>query len=165
VYLRNNDTFGTIYNKSTSFGHDRDIAHVNIFLTNLTSLLENKVYPRLERHRICQTLFLHSCSKTYVFFSKRIIFIFKNHIPIGAFDREVALNASSSPCSPSGSLLRSRSLARNAHKMKAVYQSDRKLHDVGNISSDIHTLATLSPEPIHYPLSVSSQYRIQTFFT
>ncbi len=56
--LRNNDAFSTIDDKCAAVGHERNIAHVDIFLQNGSGFLKGQVDSCLKRNRIGQALLL-----------------------------------------------------------------------------------------------------------
>jgi hypothetical protein len=87
VDLGNHHPFGAVYDKSTPLTHNGDIPHIDILLTDLTGLLEDKIYPGLEGQGVGQTLLLAIMfGKFDIILVQGVILILKNHIAIGTYD-------------------------------------------------------------------------------
>ena len=89
VDLRNNDSFSTINNECATVCHERNVAHVNIFLQDCARLNKVKVNSCLERNGISLSLFLAFKFWEFdVFLVKFIELIFESHLAVWAFNRE-----------------------------------------------------------------------------
>src|SRR6056297_2451072 len=85
--LTHHHPLGTIDDKGTPLGHERYIADVNIFLTDLSGLLKDEIYPGLYRNGIRKTFeFALVFVKFYIFLVECVMGILEKHISIWTLD-------------------------------------------------------------------------------
>ena len=89
VNLGDDDALRTVDDKGATVGHNRNVAHVDVFLQNCAGLQKVQIDACFERNSVGQALFLTFLfRKLNIGFVKLIKFILKRHIPVGAFNRE-----------------------------------------------------------------------------
>ena len=84
--LGDDNTLGTIDDEGTTIGHQGNISHIYILLTEF-SRLEHQVDTSLERNSIGESLLLAlMLAKFYVLLIELIVFVLEGHVTIGTFN-------------------------------------------------------------------------------
>ena len=87
--LTHDDPLRTIDDERSTFGHQRNVAHVDVFLADLSGLQKDKVDPRLNRDRVRMTLLLAlRLGELDVLFVEPIVVILETHVTVLTLDRE-----------------------------------------------------------------------------